>query len=158
MKPFLPRVGPLFYREQPGRWKFVLEDELHIHFPTKFWGTHDFADQQGRVWASTRGRDWILSEGYAWDGASFAINFEATIAASAWHDAAGQFRCLPCIQYDLPGGQWNELFADIIASQGAPKVAALYWFGLMLGNPFYSAIGKLLGNKSTGQCLAHKAA
>jgi hypothetical protein len=154
--PLLPVVHNLRYREQPGRWKFVLTEELRITFPTKLWGRHIFADKDGRVWAETDGRDWILSKDYAWDGASFAINFAETIAASAWHDAAGQFRHLLCIKKDLPRDQWNKLFADIITSQGAPKVAAIYHFGLVIGNPFYNLAGKILGNHSTGQCLIHK--
>lgn len=156
MNPLLPFVHPFAYRQQSGKWKFVLTSDLRITFPTKYWGNHEFADDAGRVWARTEGRDWIILAGYAWDGASFAINFAWTIAASAWHDAVGQFRHLLCLAADLTGAEWNQLFADIIRSRGGKKTAAVYHFGLTLGNPFYQALGKLFGSKSTGSCLIHK--
>ena len=150
-------VGDFRYREpKTGGWKFVLEADLTIRFPKDFWGSHEFADKDGRPWVTTEARDWTISEGYAWDGASFAINFEETLAASAWHDSSGQFRHLRCISKDLTGKIWNDRFADIITAQGAPKIAAVYWFGLFIGNPFYSGIGKLIGNRQTGRCLNHK--
>ena len=155
MNPLLPIVHPFSYREQPGRWKFVLTSNLRITFPTKFWGTHYFHDQNNVLRAATEDRDFLIGRDYAWDGASFAINFPWTIAASCWHDAAGQFRHLPCIAPELPGAEWNKLFADIIRARGAYKTADLYHFGLTLGNPFYSAIGKLFGSKRQGECLIH---
>ncbi len=148
-------VGEFRYREQPGKWRFVLDEPLRIYFPSDWWGIHELADKDGRVWARTSMRDWEICKGYAWDGSSFAINFKETLAASCWHDAAGQFRHLLCLRPELPGAIWNLRFAQIIAGQGAPKVAALYHAGLMLGNPFYSLAGKLFGAKHSGQCLAH---
>ena len=128
---------------------------LRITFPQDDWGYHEFADDQGRVWVHTKKHEWIIAPEYAWDGASFALNFESTIPASAFHDSAGQFRHQPCIRESLDGGVWNLRFAEIIEAQGSPWVARLYWFGLTLGNPLYVAAGKLLGIKITGRCLIH---
>ena len=155
MKLYLPIVAPFTYREQPGRWKFVLTSDLVIYFPSKFFGDHRFMDKTEQPWVDIQGRKWTIYRDYAWDGASCAINFTTTLAASAWHDACGQFRHLPCLQPIITGGEWNRLFADIIRSQGAPRIAALYHFGLILGNPFYSALGKLIGHKPTGTCSLH---
>jgi len=156
VSPLLPIVHKLAYREQPGRWKFVLTEDLVITFPKDFWGDHYFVDTKGTLRVVTEGRDFVILKGYAWDGSSFAINFDETLAASCWHDAAGQFRQLPCIAPDLPGALWNKRFAEIIEAQGAPRIASFYHFGLILGNPFYSAIGKLIGHKQDGSCLTHK--
>ncbi len=146
-------IGEFRYREQPGRWRFVLEAPLTIRFPLDWWGKYQFLDDEGRVWSQADGRDWTIVAGYAWDGASMAPNFPSTMAASCWHDSAGQFRHLPCIASELPGGKWNKRFAQIIAAQGGTKVAALYHLGLILGNPFYSLIGKILGAKRGGKCV-----
>jgi len=155
VNPLLPIVHPFSYAEQPGRWKFVLTSDLCITFTIKFWGRHRLSDKEGKIRSETDGRNWTIKSGYAWDGASFAINFPWTIAASCWHDSAGQFRHLPCIAPELTGAEWNKLFADIIRYYGADKTAFVYHFGLVLGNPFYSALGKLFGSKRTGSCLIH---
>jgi len=146
-------IGEFSYREQPGKWRFVLEKPLTIRFPLDWWGKYQLADDEGRVWSKVDGRDWTIVAGYAWDGASFAINFPSTLAASAWHDAAGQFRHLPCIASELPGWKWNRRFSEIISAQGDKGIAALYLLGLIIGNPFYSVIGKILGAKRGGRCI-----
>ncbi len=147
-----PVVHPFTFERRPGKWKFILTSPLQITFPKDYWGKHEFADEKNCVWAKAEARDWTISKGYAWDGASCAPDFPETIAASCWHDAAGQFRHLPCIQTALSGGVWNHRFAEIIESQGAPKIATLYYIGLTLGNPVYSLLGKLFGKKPSGRC------
>lgn len=146
-------IGQFRYREQPGKWRYVLEEPLTIRFPLDWWGRYQFTDDEGRVWSQVDGRDWTIPEDYAWDGASFAINFPSTLAASCWHDAAGQFRHLPCIARELPGSLWNRRFAEIISAQGDQNIAALYHLGLILGNPFYSFFGRLFGAKHSGRCV-----
>jgi hypothetical protein len=150
-----PIVHAFRWHRQGGRWPFVLDTDLRITFGDN-WGWHEFADDGGRVWCRTEGHDWILVAGYAWDGASMAINFPSTIAASCWHDGAGQFRHLGCIKDRLSGGVWNGRFAEIIAGMGAPWVARVYWLGLAIGNPVYGAIGRWLGRKGSGKCLSER--
>lgn len=156
-------VGKFSYREQPGKWRFVLTDDLRIHFPYDFWGYYAFADDRGRIWTYVDGRDWVILKDYAWDGCSPKFffggrhwgtpDFESTRIASCWHDSAGQFRHLPCIKDELPGSKWNTRFKELIKSQGAPGVAFTYHAGLAIGNPFYQAIGNLLGSKRSGRCM-----
>ena len=155
-------VSEFWYREQPGRWRFVLDQPLTIRFPLDHWGKHAFHDEKGTCWVRTEGSDWIISAGYAWDGSSpkfFAWgrhwgtpDFHSTRAASAWHDAAGQFRHLLCIADKLPGSLWNRRFADIIRGEGSPAIAALYGGALAIGNPFYNLAGRVLGAKPSGNC------
>jgi hypothetical protein len=145
-------IGEFRWRNQPGKWRFVLDAPLVIRFPLDWWGKYQFLDDEGKVWCQVDGRDWTISTDYAWDGASFAFDFPSTLAASCWHDCAGQFRHLACIKAELPGWKWNRRFAEIISAQGDTKLAALYHFGLIIGNPFYSFIGKFLGAKNKGVC------
>jgi len=159
-------VGDFDYREQPGKWRFVLESELWIKCPKDWFGTHEFADAKGRVWSKTIGNYWIISEGYAWDGCSpkFYLlgrhwgtpDFEATRAPSCLHDSMGQFRHLACIKDQLTGKVWNERFKEFISEQGAPKNAMIYHAGLVAFNPLHNGLGKLFGAKPTGQCLIHQ--
>lgn len=152
--PYLaPVVKPFQFKEQKGKWKYVLTSPLKITFPKDYWGPHWFADKDGKIWSTTDQRDWTIREGYAWDGATLAPDFKETIAASCWHDAASQFRHLLCISTALSGGVWNARFAEIIRAQGAPWLASIYHAGLTIGNPVYHAIGSFFGKKPTGQCL-----
>jgi hypothetical protein len=165
----LPQIiGSFSYREEAGgKWRFTLTAPLVIRFPSDWWGSYALADNAGKVWAWTDGRDWIIQTGYAWDGSSPKIciggkyigtpDFEETRAASCWHDCVGQFRHLPCVRSELPWGRWNKRFAEIIASQGAPGIGKLYYAGLAIGNPAYQLIGRLFGgNKPSGKCLARE--
>lgn len=155
-------LGDFRYRENPGRWRFVLEEDLRIRFPLDYWGEHRFHDQKGTLRVSTSGNVWTIHKGYAWDGCSPKIflfgrhlgtpDFEATRAASAWHDSAGQFRHLECTKQQIPGGVWNRRFGDIIRGQGSDLVASAYVAGLTLGNPFYQLLGKLAGGSARGRC------
>jgi hypothetical protein len=147
-----PVVRPFDFVRQPGKWKFRLTTDLVIDFPGHDFGNHIFLDQRGTCRSLAGGDCWVITAGYAWDGASMVPDFPETIAASCWHDSAGQFRHLECLKKNLSGGQWNKFFADIIRAQGAPKIAAIYHFGLVIGNPFYQLAGRLFGAKPEGSC------
>lgn len=158
----LPELkSPLSYREQRDRYRFVLTAPLTIYFPKEFFPRVKWIDQYGEIWVRTDGREWTISEGYAWDGCSpkvFAFgkfwgtpDFRSTLAASCWHDSAGQCRLDPCMRPELPGWKWNERFAEIIAAQGCPKLARVYHLGLTLGNPLYAALGRLSGAEARSQ-------
>jgi len=158
----LPRVlSPFRYREQPGRWRFVLIEDLVICFPGKDWGQWRFLDEAGIPRVEVNGKYWRILEQYAWDGASpksfffgrhwGTPDFECTRAATAWHDASGQFLHLQPLKRTLARGEWHRLFRDIIVSQGGRRVGPTYHLGLQLGNGMYQLFGAVLGNTKTGR-------
>jgi len=151
----LPYVRPFSYEKTRGKYKFVLTSELSIYFPGVIFGQHEYCDPKGLVWLKTSGSECIIPAGFAWDGASLVPDFASTIAASCWHDVTGQFRHDPCLASTLPWSAWNRIFADIIRSQKSPKVAAVYHFGLILGNKPYQLIGRLFGYRPSGHCRLH---
>jgi hypothetical protein len=147
-----------------GRYRFTLTE------PARFWvpqnlGYHEFK-QGDKVWLKIRGHDIIISNDYSWDGSSPKFNvcgkwfgtpdIEATRAASCYHDATGQFRQLKCLSSVLSWGQWNSNFADIIRQGGRPTTAKIFHTGLVIFNPLYQILGKLVTKKDkTLKCVYH---
>lgn len=75
-------------------------------------GHHDFRDAAGRVWLEFRGTIAIVKEGYSWNGASCAPDFESVIPASAAHDAFCQFLNTPC--FPLTKAEVDRAFLDLM--------------------------------------------
>jgi hypothetical protein len=151
MKRCLPEVQEFRYREQPGRWRFVLEEDLAIRLADGNWGRWRFLDACGEERLAVDGLYWIIRKGYAWDGASpkgyflgrhwGTPDFGFTRAATSWHDAAGQFRHLQPLRR-LTTGLWHRIFRDIIVSEGGRATGPIYHLGLQLFNPLYHAASR----------------
>ena len=155
-------LSDLRYEELSAKYRFRLTDDLTIFFENKTFSDHDFRDQRGILRARVRGREWTILKNYAWDGCSPKFrafgrwwgtpDYAETIAASCWHDSAGQFRGLRCMVTELSGGEWNQTFASIIESEGSARIAKTYLAGLTIGNPFYQIAGKLISKPQKGYC------
>jgi len=147
------RVSPLKFSEHPGKWRFRLEAPLVIEFKGMRWGDKNYVDRKGNCWVKTRGSEWEMQPGYMWDGSSPTFHafgrhwgtpdFRHTIAASCWHDASGQCRHNSNLKHKLGWWTWNRLFRDIIVSQGGRVTGPVYHLGLIVGNPFYQALGSV---------------
>lgn len=154
-------LHPFRYREQAGRWRFVLEEDLTIRTFEEDWGRWRFYDAGGMLRLIVDGPYWRILSAYAWDGASpkwyflgrhwGTPDFEHTRAATAWHDAAGQFMHLPPLRKQLSAARWHKTFRDIIVSEGGPVTGPAYHLGLRLFNPMYQAAGALFGARKSGR-------
>jgi hypothetical protein len=144
------------YADIPGRWKYKLTSDFSVRYPGVYFGTHEFADDMGRVWASGEKDVWTTKAGYAWDGSSCVPDDQASLWASNHHDSQGQFRHIPCLAAWLSGQQWNQNYRNLMAALGSPIRAKVYYAGLVLFNPVYQWAGKLIGATPAGKCLVHE--
>lgn len=152
------RTSPISYREVPGRWPYVLNENLSANLGAGFVGSHAFMDN-GVLLGHLEDDDLTIFAGYASDGASpyFGKFLGIRIGtpshaktAPGWfvHDFLYQFADLPCCP-------WTYAQADL----------TLYWLmrneGSILCAPYHAGVTlfggwrrRWLGGSSTVSCIA----
>lgn len=95
-----------------------------------------FHDANGRQWLQLDQYGALVSEDYAWNGCSpkrwlplvgwvGTPDFPETLAASLIHDALYQFHATR--HFPLHRSDCDQVFHDLIAALGAPRIAATYF-------------------------------
>ena len=138
------------------RWRYVLDEPLQLSLPELLLGTHDFADEYGKVWLSLRRKALIVHEGYAWNGCSpkwgmfgkwiGTPDFAGTVMASGVHDSLCQFshcRCMP-----LERGDIDEVFGAVMRLHGFRAWWLYYGAVAALGGVY-----RLFSHDTSGECL-----
>lgn len=137
--------SPFAYRIQAGRWRYVLTCDLIFRCPGKNFGSHMFADESGRVWLIFDHEIIIITEEYAWDGASMAP--DCPLMESALHDALLQFLCVAC--FPLTKKECDALFYDAMKLKGF-WLRGVYHGAVRIFGGIYSRLTRV---KDCGKCL-----
>jgi len=156
----IQRLTPFVYTEGE-KYRFRLEERMRVRLSGRWWlGSHRFADDNGRVWMSTDGREITVEPGYAWDGSSpkFRIlgrwvgtpDYEGTRLASMIHDTLYQFLHAPC--FPLKRSDCDRVFGEIMKSERFP----LWWVysgAVLTFGGIHHGAGTLFGGRRPGKCL-----
>jgi hypothetical protein len=82
-----------YIRTGHPRWKYKLTEDLEFDIPQWVQGTILCLSEDKPI-ARFSGHSGIIYSGYAWDGCTWAPDFEKALRASVIHDIGCQFQCV----------------------------------------------------------------